>query len=50
MEVCLLNQAGEMLVPQHVKARPATCLKVIAPSRDALVVAVESTLHGVLAG
>jgi hypothetical protein len=50
MEVCILNQAGEMLVHQHVKASPETFLKVIAPYRDALVVAVEWTLHVVLAG
>jgi hypothetical protein len=29
-----------MLVQQHFKASPETCLKVMAPDRDALVVAV----------
>jgi hypothetical protein len=38
---CLLNQAGEILVQQHFKASPETFLKVIAPYRDARVVAVE---------
>jgi len=39
MEVCILNQAGEILVHQHVKARPEIFLKVMTPDRDALVVA-----------
>jgi transposase len=41
MYVCILNQAGEILVHQNVKASPETFLKVIAPYRDDLVVAVE---------
>ena len=41
MYVCILNQAGENLVHQNVKASPETFLKVIAPYRDDLVVAVE---------
>ena len=41
MYVCILNQAGETLVHQNVKANPETFLKVIAPYRDDLVVAVE---------
>ena len=41
MYVCILNQAGEILVPQNFKASPETFLKVIAPYRDDLVVAVE---------
>jgi predicted NBD/HSP70 family sugar kinase len=49
MYVCILNQAGEILVHQHVKASPETFLKVITPYRDDLVVAVEWTLHVVLA-
>jgi hypothetical protein len=45
MSVCLLNQAGEMLVHQHVKATPETFLKVLAPYGDDLVVAVAWPLH-----
>jgi transposase len=41
MYVCILNQAGEILVHQNVKASPETFLKVITPYRDDLVVAVE---------
>jgi transposase len=41
MSVCILNQAGEILVHQNVKANPETFLKVITPYRDDLVVAVE---------
>ena len=41
MYVCILNQAGEVLVHQNFKASPETFLKVIAPYRDDLVVAVE---------
>jgi transposase len=41
MYVCILNQAGEILVHQNFKASPETFLKVIAPYRDDLVVAVE---------
>jgi hypothetical protein len=40
MSVCLLNQAGEILGPQHIKASPETCLKVMTPYRDDRVVAV----------
>jgi transposase len=41
MYVCILNQAGEILVHQNVKANSETFLKVITPYRDDLVVAVE---------
>jgi transposase len=41
MYVCILNQAGEILVHQNVKANPETFLKGITPYRDDLVVAVE---------
>jgi transposase len=41
MYVCIRNQAGEILVHQNFKASPETFLKVIAPYRDDLVVAVE---------
>jgi transposase len=41
MYVCILKQAGEILVHQNFKASPETFLKVIAPYRADLVVAVE---------
>src|SRR6266699_1899420 len=41
MSVCILNQAGEIMVHQNFKARPETFLQVIAPYRDDVVVAVE---------
>jgi transposase len=49
MSVGVLNQAGEILVHQHVKASPETFLQVITPYRDDLVVAVECscTWYGV---
>jgi transposase len=41
MYVCLLSQAGELLLHRHMKAAPEPFLKAIAPSREGLVVAVE---------
>jgi transposase len=41
MYVCILNQAGEILVHQHMKASPDTLLRTVAPYRDDIVVAVE---------
>jgi transposase len=41
MYVCILNQNGEMLVHRHMQTNPETFLKVIAPYREGLVVAVE---------
>ena len=40
LSLCLLHQAGEMLWPRPMQARPERLLKALAPSRDALVVAV----------
>jgi hypothetical protein len=40
MDVCILQQDGERLGHRPLPARPATWLKAVAPSRDALVVAV----------
>jgi hypothetical protein len=40
MYVCSLTQEGELLLHRNMQARPETCLKAIAPSREALVVAV----------
>ena len=44
MYVCILNQAGEILVHRDMKASPETFLKVIAPYREEIVVAVECIL------
>jgi len=41
MYVCILGQAGEVLVHPDVKAGPEAFLQVIAPYREDLVVAVE---------
>jgi transposase len=41
MSVCILDQAGEILLHQHMKASPETCLRTITPYRADLVVAVE---------
>jgi transposase len=41
MYVCILNQAGEILVHQNMKASPDMLLRTIAPYRDDIVVAVE---------
>jgi transposase len=41
MYVCIVNDAGEILVHRHMKAAPEPFLKAVAPSRDGLVVAVE---------
>jgi transposase len=41
MYVCILNQDGEVMVHRHMKACPDALRKVIAPSREDIVVAVE---------
>src|SRR5919197_81920 len=41
MYVCILNHDGEILVHRDMQARPETFLKVIAPYREDIVVAVE---------
>jgi transposase len=41
MYVCILTQDGEIRVHQNFTANPETFLKVIAPYRDNVVVAVE---------
>jgi transposase len=46
MYVCILNQAGEILVHQKMKASPDTLLRTIAPYRDDIVVAVECIFTG----
>jgi transposase len=39
--LCVLNQAGEVLLHRHMKAAPEPFLKAIAPYREDLVVCVE---------
>jgi transposase len=41
MYVCVLSQAGEILLHRNMKAAPEPFLKAVAPYRDGLVVAVE---------
>ena len=41
MYVCILNQAGETLLHRHMQTTPEAFLKVIAPYRPDIVVAVE---------
>ena len=41
MYVCILNQEGEIVIHRNMKTDPAALLKVIAPSRADLVIAVE---------
>jgi transposase len=41
MYVCILDQAGEVLVHRNVKACPEAFLEIVAPYREDLVVAVE---------
>jgi len=40
MYVCILNQDGEIRLHRNMQASPETFLKAIAPSREAMVVAV----------
>lgn len=39
--VCVLHQAGEILLHRHLKAAPEPFRKAIAPYREDLVVCVE---------
>jgi transposase len=41
MYVCILHQAGEVLLPRDMKAAPEPFLKAIASDREDLVVCVE---------
>jgi hypothetical protein len=41
MDVCILSQAGEILLHRTMKAAPEHVLQAVAPSRAGLVVAVE---------
>ena len=39
--VCILDQSGTILVHKHLPTTPAAVLRILAPYRDDLVVAVE---------
>ena len=39
--LCVLDQAGEVLLHRNVRATPDAFLRAVAPYRDDLVVAVE---------
>jgi transposase len=41
MYLCILNQAGDIVLHRNLKTDPALFLKLIAPYREDLVVAVE---------
>jgi transposase len=41
MYVCILNQAGDILVHRNMKASPETFLKTLTPYREDIIVAVE---------
>src|SRR6266704_5996754 len=41
MYLCILNQAGAIVLHRNMKADPESFLKAIAPFRDQIVVAVE---------
>jgi hypothetical protein len=41
MYVCILDQAGETLLPRNMTATPEALLKAIAPYREQIVVAAE---------
>jgi hypothetical protein len=41
MYVCILSQAGEILLHRNMKAGPEPFLQAVAPYREGLVVAVE---------
>jgi len=46
MYVCILNQAGAIVVHRNMKAEPDSFLKAIAPYREQIVVAVEFIFTG----
>jgi hypothetical protein len=41
MSVCILHQAGDLLVHRNLKASPETFLRPLTPYREDIVVAVE---------
>ena len=50
MDVCILNQGGEIVVHRNMKTSPDALLKVLAPSRADLVIAVDCVFTWDLAG
>ena len=50
MYLCVLNQEGEILLQQNMKAGPEPFLKALAPYREDLVVCVECIFTWDLAG
>jgi hypothetical protein len=50
MSLCVLNQAGEVLLHRNMKAGPEPFLQAIAPSREDVVVCVEGLFPWDLAG
>jgi hypothetical protein len=50
MYVCILSQAGEILLHRQMKAAPEPFLKAMAPYREDLVVAVDCVFTWDLAG
>jgi hypothetical protein len=50
MYLCIMNQAGEILLHRNMKAAPEPFLKAITPYREDLVVCVECIFTWDLAG
>jgi predicted NBD/HSP70 family sugar kinase len=50
MYVCIVNQAGDIVVRRHLPTSPEALLKTIAPSREQMVIAVECIFTWGLAG
>jgi hypothetical protein len=50
MYLCIMNQAGEILLHRHMKAAPEPFLKAMTPDREDLVVCVECMFTWDLAG
>ncbi len=46
MYLCILDQAGGIVLHQEIPCEPATFLEAIAPFREGLVVACECLLAG----
>jgi hypothetical protein len=50
MDVCILDQPGEIVLHRKLTASPDALLKAIVPYRDDLVIAVECLVTWDLAG
>jgi hypothetical protein len=50
MDVCMVNQDGEVLGHRPMNAAPDAFLKAVTPDRDGLVVAVDCLFTWALAG